>query len=70
MSRQKKIKQAVLTRNIEGLSTRKSKHKEKMVHEFAKEFSAQMIGLTESHLSEEVEDREIVTNDHQIFSKH
>ena len=60
-------KQTILTGNIRGVSTRKSKHKVRMLQELAAESDAWMIGLTESHLTEDVLDGEIKIAGYQIY---
>ena len=60
-------RQTILTGNIWGLYTRNSKHKLKMIHEMAVDSRAWMVGLTESHLSQEIVDGEVAMAGYEMF---
>ena len=49
----------VLTANIEGLYTRRNKHKVDLLHWLAKEKDTIMVALTETHLRSEICDAEV-----------
>ena len=49
----------ILTGNIEGLYTRRNKHKVDVLGEMARQNNSVMIALTETHLRKEIEDAEV-----------